>query len=45
MFLMFFDRNVCKVCKCLRERYDIYNENFVNIRDRLGWKRNDDFSV
>lgn len=41
----FFDRNTCKVCKCPRERHDIYNENFVNIRDRLGWKRNDDPSA
>ncbi|XP_078322633.1 prickle planar cell polarity protein 3-A-like isoform X2 [Crassostrea virginica] len=38
-------RNTCSVCKCLRERHDIYNENFVNIRDRLGWKRNDDPSA
>lgn len=45
MFSMFFDRNTCKVCKCPRERHDIYNENFVNIRDRLGWKRNDDPSA
>lgn len=44
-FQCFFDRNTCKVCKCPRERHDIYNENFVNIRDRLGWKRNDDPSV
>lgn len=44
-FQCFFDRNTCKVCKCPRERHDIYNENFVNIRDRLGWKRNDDPSA
>ncbi|XP_061176535.1 prickle planar cell polarity protein 3-A-like isoform X2 [Saccostrea echinata] len=35
-------RNTCNVCKCPRELHDIYNENFVNIRDRLGWKRDND---
>lgn len=45
VFNVFFVRNTCKVCKCPRERHDIYNENFVNIRDRLGWKRNDDPSA
>nr|KAI8742423.1 prickle planar cell polarity protein 3-like [Biomphalaria glabrata] len=34
-------RNICIHCKCLREEHDIFNENFVNIRDRLGWKRDD----
>ncbi|XP_041354774.1 prickle planar cell polarity protein 3-A-like isoform X2 [Gigantopelta aegis] len=35
-------RNTCANCKCPREVHDIYNENFVNVRDRLGWKRQDD---
>ncbi|KAH9519397.1 Prickle planar cell polarity protein 3 [Bulinus truncatus] len=34
-------RNVCIHCKCVREDHDVYNENFVNVRDRLGWKRDD----
>ncbi|KAK3583915.1 hypothetical protein CHS0354_033700 [Potamilus streckersoni] len=35
-------RNTCISCKCPRELHDIYNENFVNVRDRLGWRREDD---
>ncbi|XP_063403214.1 prickle planar cell polarity protein 3-like isoform X3 [Mytilus trossulus] len=35
-------RNTCQNCKCPRELHDIYNLNFVNVRDRLGWKRIDD---
>ncbi|ESO89100.1 hypothetical protein LOTGIDRAFT_154180 [Lottia gigantea] len=35
-------RYTCQHCKCPRQVHDIYNENFVNIRDRLGWKRQDD---
>ncbi|KAJ8315008.1 hypothetical protein KUTeg_007158 [Tegillarca granosa] len=35
-------RSSCSMCKCPRELHDIYNENFVNVRDRLGWKRQDD---
>ena len=37
-----FHRNTCIVCKCPRVLHDIYNENFVNVRDRLGWHRDDD---
>ncbi|XP_059159173.1 prickle planar cell polarity protein 3-like, partial [Physella acuta] len=35
-------RNICAHCKCARESHQIYNENFVNVCDRLGWKREDD---
>ncbi|CAL1548021.1 unnamed protein product, partial [Lymnaea stagnalis] len=35
-------RNICANCKCLREAHEIFNENFVNVRDRLGWKREED---
>ncbi|XP_046578865.1 prickle planar cell polarity protein 3-A-like isoform X2 [Haliotis rubra] len=38
-------RNTCQNCKCPRELHDVYNENFVNVRDRLGWKRQDDPSL
>lgn len=33
------------MCHCPRELHDIYNENFVNVRDRLGWHRDDDPSL
>ena len=42
MVLLSYFRNTCSVCKCPRELHDIYNENFVNVRDRLGWNRVDD---
>ena len=32
------DRNICDKCKCARELHDIYHEDFVNVRDRLGWE-------
>ncbi|XP_052242900.1 prickle planar cell polarity protein 3-like isoform X3 [Dreissena polymorpha] len=35
-------RSTCSVCRCPRELHDIYNDNFVNVRDRLGWRRDDD---
>lgn len=35
-------RNICQNCKCPRELHDLYHEGFVNVRDRLGWKRQDD---
>ncbi|XP_069128903.1 testin-like isoform X1 [Argopecten irradians] len=35
-------RSTCHTCKCPRDAHDVYNENFVNVRDRLGWKRVDD---
>ncbi|WAR08329.1 PRIC3-like protein, partial [Mya arenaria] len=35
-------RSTCVACGCPRELHDIYNENFVNVRDRLGWQREDD---
>ncbi|XP_052244288.1 prickle planar cell polarity protein 3-like isoform X2 [Dreissena polymorpha] len=35
-------RSTCTVCRCPRELHDIYNDNFVNVRDRLGWRRDDD---
>ena len=25
--------------------HDVYNDNFVNVRDRLGWKREEDPSL
>lgn len=30
-------RNICQHCKCQRELHDLYHEDFVNIRDRIGW--------
>lgn len=30
-------RNICQHCKCPRELHDLYHEDFVNIRDRIGW--------
>ncbi|XP_076444426.1 testin-like isoform X1 [Babylonia areolata] len=38
-------RNNCTHCKCPRDDHDVYNDNFVNVRDRLGWKRQDDPTV
>ena len=38
-------RNNCKHCKCARDVHDVYNDNFVNVRDRLGWKREEDPSL
>ncbi|PVD28899.1 hypothetical protein C0Q70_11494 [Pomacea canaliculata] len=35
-------RNNCRHCKCSREIHDVYNDNFVNVRDRLGWKREEE---
>ncbi|XP_035827265.1 prickle planar cell polarity protein 3-like [Aplysia californica] len=34
-------RNVCVNCKCVRELHDLYNDNLVDVRDRLGWPRDD----
>ncbi|XP_074640636.1 testin-like [Tubulanus polymorphus] len=35
-------RNICQSCKCPREVHDVYHEDYVNIRDRLGWQREGD---
>ncbi|XP_076331853.1 four and a half LIM domains protein 3-like isoform X3 [Tachypleus tridentatus] len=31
-------RKVCNNCKCPREAHDVYHEEFVNVRDRIGIK-------
>ncbi|XP_064489395.1 prickle planar cell polarity protein 3-A-like isoform X3 [Ornithodoros turicata] len=31
-------RKVCNNCKCPRESHDVYHEEFVNVRDRIGIK-------
>ncbi|XP_050394162.1 prickle planar cell polarity protein 3-B isoform X3 [Patella vulgata] len=38
-------RYTCQNCKCPRQLHDVYNENFINICDRLGWKRQDDITL
>ncbi|XP_064628367.1 prickle planar cell polarity protein 3-A-like isoform X2 [Lineus longissimus] len=35
-------RSICVNCKCPREAHDIYHEDFVNVRDRLGWPEHED---
>nr|AJV21312.1 limpet [Terebratalia transversa] len=30
-------RCICRNCKCMRIDHDIYNNGFVNVRDRIGW--------
>lgn len=42
VLLLFVTRNVCQECKCPREAHDIYHEDFVNIRERLGWEEPSD---
>ncbi len=37
VFCAYF-RNICDKCKCAREHHDIYHEDFVNVRERLGWE-------
>ena len=32
-------------CKCTRELHDLYHEDFVNIRQRLGWEEPDDVTL
>ncbi|KAL3249071.1 hypothetical protein MRX96_056196 [Rhipicephalus microplus] len=34
-------RKVCNNCKCPRESHDVYHEEFVNVRDRIGIKASD----
>uniref|UniRef100_T1J1G8 LIM zinc-binding domain-containing protein n=1 Tax=Strigamia maritima TaxID=126957 RepID=T1J1G8_STRMM len=31
-------RKVCSNCKCPREAHDVYHEEFVNVRERIGFK-------
>ncbi|XP_064595087.1 four and a half LIM domains protein 2-like isoform X2 [Liolophura sinensis] len=35
-------RNTCNNCRCPREIHDVYHEEVVNVRDRLGWKKQED---
>ncbi|XP_069688884.1 prickle planar cell polarity protein 3-A isoform X3 [Periplaneta americana] len=32
------ERKTCNSCKCPREAHDVYHEEWVNVRDRLGFK-------
>ncbi|KAL1437615.1 hypothetical protein MTO96_048763 [Rhipicephalus appendiculatus] len=38
-------RKVCNNCKCPRESHDVYHEEFVNVRDRIGIKASDPFAA
>jgi hypothetical protein len=31
-------RKTCNSCKCPREAHDVYHEEWVNVRERLGFK-------
>lgn len=33
-----FYRKTCSSCKCPKEAHDIYHEEWVNVKDRLGFK-------
>ncbi|KAL0266282.1 UNVERIFIED_CONTAM: hypothetical protein PYX00_008874 [Menopon gallinae] len=35
-------RKTCSSCKCPRESHDIYHEEWINVRDMLGFDSNDD---
>ncbi len=32
---------MCNNCKCPRESHDVYHEEFVDVRDRIGFKSNE----
>lgn len=38
-------RKTCQSCKCPREAHDVYHEEWVNVRERLGFRTDPDHDV